>query len=85
MSTAGGSTSTGTTGPFYGIVTIWDDPRGIGQISRDDGAEFGFHCTAMADGTRSTEVGRRVVFLLKPGPLGLYEATQIVAAEDATL
>jgi cold shock CspA family protein len=39
-----------------------------------------FHCTAIADGTRRIDVGRRVAFAVAPGNLGRWEATAIVDA-----
>ncbi|HXQ43630.1 MAG TPA: hypothetical protein VN816_03245 [Acidimicrobiales bacterium] len=63
-----------------GVVSDFDDPRGLGTVLDDDGRRYGFHCTAVADGTRSIDVGARVTFLLIPGHLGRIEARQIVRA-----
>ena len=60
-----------------GTVTTFDDPRGIGVVTADDGAEFPFHCTAIADGTRRIDVGARVRFVDRPAHLGRFEATAI--------
>jgi cold shock CspA family protein len=59
-----------------GVVVAFDDPRGLGTVRADDGTEYGFHCTAIADGTRTIEVGARVEFGLIPR-LGVYEATNL--------
>jgi cold shock CspA family protein len=36
-----------------------------------------FHCTAIADGSRTVETGRRVRFDVVPGLLGRWEASGI--------
>jgi cold shock CspA family protein len=61
-----------------GVVSEFDDPRGLGSILADDGHRYGFHCTAVADGSRSIAVGTRVTFLLAPAHRGLFEAREIV-------
>ena len=40
-----------------GVVASFDDPRGIGVVRGDDGADYPFHCTAIADGTRQIDEG----------------------------
>jgi cold shock CspA family protein len=60
-----------------GVVTDFDDGRGLGEIRLDDtGAVFAFHCVSIADGTRTIQVGTEVSFdpLLK---LGRQEAGDI--------
>jgi cold shock CspA family protein len=60
------------------MVSDFDDPRGLGTVlDDDDGRRYGFHCTAIADGTRRIDVGARVTFLLAPGHLGRVEARAI--------
>lgn len=61
----------------FGTVTEWDDPRGIGAVTDAAGTRYGFHCTALTDGSRTTTVGAAVVFTLRAGPLGEFEATGI--------
>jgi cold shock CspA family protein len=61
-----------------GIVDEFDDPRGLGTLLGDDGRRYGFHCTAIADGTRHIDVGARVTFILSAGHLGRVEAREIV-------
>ncbi len=63
-----------------GTVTSFDDPRGIGVVTGADGNEFGFHCTAIADGTRTIDVGANVSFVPRPGHRGRWEATDIAPA-----
>jgi cold shock CspA family protein len=63
-----------------GVVAEFDEPRGLGTIRADDGTELGFHCTAIADGTRTIPVGRRVTFEVVAGRLGRWEADRIADA-----
>jgi cold shock CspA family protein len=60
-----------------GVVAEFDEPRGLGVIRGDDGADVPFHCTAIADGSRTVETGRRVRFEVVPGLLGHWEASGI--------
>ncbi len=61
-------------------VTEFDDPRGVGAITTDDGTVVGFHCTAIADGTRRIEVEAVVVVEIVAGHLGQWEASRLVVA-----
>jgi cold shock CspA family protein len=61
-----------------GTVTAFDAPRGIGEVTADDGSRYPFHCTAIADGTRTIPVGTPVEFAKVPGLLGQWEAGDIV-------
>ena len=38
---------------------------------------LGFHCTAIADGSRSIPVGVDVVFVVVPGRSGRWEAAEV--------
>jgi cold shock CspA family protein len=64
-------------GSGAGVVEEFDDRRGLGTIVADDGSVLPFHCTAIADGSRTVEAGRRVQFRVVPGLSGRWEATQI--------
>jgi cold shock CspA family protein len=64
-----------------GTVTAFDDPAGIGVITALDGATYPFHCTQLADGTRTTTVGTRVSFRTWPR-LGSLEAAAIEAVPE---
>jgi cold shock CspA family protein len=61
-------------GASEGEVVAFDDPRGIGAVRTADGHELAFHCTAIADGTRSIDVGAQVRFRVAPGRGGRWEA-----------
>ena len=56
-----------------------DDDRGLGTIEADDGTRYSFHCTAIADGTRTIPVDVTVEFDVTTGPLGGYEAGSVRA------
>jgi cold shock CspA family protein len=60
-----------------GEVVAFDDPRGLGVVRADGGGDLPFHCTAIADGTRTIAVGARVRFRVVPGRLGRWEADQL--------
>jgi cold shock CspA family protein len=60
-----------------GLVLSFDDARGLGEISAKDGAVYEFHCTQIADGTRTIAAGAAVTFEVKPWHRGQLEAVQI--------
>ncbi len=62
-----------------GRVRFFDEHRGIGELEEDggDGGVYPFHCTRIADGSRSIPVGVAVTFEVAPGPLGRWEAVTI--------
>ena len=59
-----------------GQVVAFDEPRGLGTVE-SDGTDYPFHCTAIADGTRTIDVGAAVTFEVRPAAMGRWEATQI--------
>ncbi len=50
------------------------DQRGWGSVRGDGGEELFFHCTAVADGSRTIAEGTAVDFDVVPGHLGRWEA-----------
>ena len=60
-----------------GTVTEFDDDAGIGTVTGDDGVEHFFHCTQIADGTRTIAVGTKVDYDVVAGRLGRWEASAI--------
>lgn len=62
-----------------GIVDSFDEPRGLGAVRSDNGAVLPFHCTAIADGSRTIPVGQPVRFTVVAGHLGRWEAAHITA------
>ena len=70
-------------GPVTGRVTSFDRTRGLGEVRTDDGAAYGFHATAIADGSRTVEVGAVVTVSIAPGHRGLYEAASVAVVAGA--
>jgi cold shock CspA family protein len=60
-----------------GTVTSFNEARGLGAVTATDGRVFSFHCTAIADGTRTIVVGTAVEFEVVAGHLGTWEATNL--------
>lgn len=60
-----------------GVVTEFDERRGLGTVAGDAGGTWPFHCTAITDGTRTIDAGARVAFCVVAGHLGRMEATRI--------
>ena len=60
-----------------GTVVEFDEHRGYGTVRGDDGSEHFFHCTAVADGTRTIAVGTAVTYGVVAGRLGRWEATDL--------
>ena len=60
-----------------GTVSSFDDAAGLGMITADDGTTFEFHCTAIADGSRTIAVDTAVDFEPRPAGHGTYEAGAI--------
>ncbi|MGI8662720.1 MAG: cold shock domain-containing protein [Acidimicrobiales bacterium] len=60
-------------GELTGSVTGFDDAAGLGVVTTEDEVDYPFHCTQIADGTRSIAVGTAVSFELEPR-LGRWEA-----------
>ena len=75
---AAGASSVVATGPRIGRVRAFDPVRGLGEVEGADGARYGFHATAIADGSRRIEVGAAVSFTVAPGHRGRYESWSLV-------
>lgn len=55
-----------------GVVTSFDDHVGAGNLADDaTGRTWWFHCTRLADGSRTVALGVAVTFRVEPGPTGL--------------
>jgi CspA family cold shock protein len=65
-----------------GWVVTFDDPRGVGEVETAEGKRLFFHCTAIADGSRTIQSGAAVEFDVVAGPLGAPEATRIRRLTD---
>jgi cold shock CspA family protein len=64
-------------GSGTGVVVEFDEARGVGVVEGDGGRRYPFHCTAIADGSRTIAPGTRVTFAVVAGLLGRYEAAAI--------
>lgn len=71
-------------GDGRGTVVEFDDPRGIGMVRSVAGVEYPFHCTAIADGTRTVDVGSAVRWSVAAGRLGRWEAVAITPDTGTT-
>lgn len=60
-----------------GVVAAFDDPRGLGEVTAEDGTTYPFHCTAIADGSRTIAEGAAVRFEVVAGRMGRWEAARI--------
>lgn len=60
-----------------GTVSSFDERRGLGEITSNDGTVYSFHCTVIADGTRTIIPGTAVEFEIVPGQLGRWEAAAV--------
>jgi cold shock CspA family protein len=75
-----------------GTVVAFDEERGLGEVATGDHVTgdhvtgdhvedrrqvLGFHCTAIADGSRTIPVGTKVHFVVRAGHRGRWEADRI--------
>lgn len=60
-----------------GVVSEFDAHVGLGVVRGDDGVAYPFHCTKIANGSRTIPVGATVEFDTMAGMLGRYEACEI--------
>ena len=64
-----------------GIVVEFDERVGLGVVQPAGGGEpLPFHCTQIADGSRSIPVGTDVSFVVIPGRGGAWEAGDLQTA-----
>lgn len=86
----GGSLHVGVVTSFdeaRGLGTVTEGRVTEGAVAEEVGEDavragtprrsWSFHCTAIADGTRTVEVGTPVAFELRAGHLGRIEATRV--------
>ncbi|MGF1598184.1 MAG: cold shock domain-containing protein [Acidimicrobiales bacterium] len=57
----------------------FDAEVGLGVIAADDGDRVDFHCTAIADGTRTIDEGAAVTFVVGWAGPGRWEARRVLA------
>lgn len=63
-----------------GVVATFDEGRGIGEIEGGGGERYFFHCTRIADGSRTIAPSTAVEFDIVAGQLGRWEAVDIKPA-----
>jgi cold shock CspA family protein len=60
-----------------GRVRSFDERRGMGEITSEDGNVLAFHSTAIANGSRRIAEGAQVEFDVVAGLPGRWEAARI--------
>ncbi|MBO0692389.1 MAG: cold shock domain-containing protein [Acidimicrobiaceae bacterium] len=60
-----------------GCVVDFDEQVGLGTVESEDGRRWRFHCTQIADGTRTIAVGTLVTFEVVAGHRGAWEAVSV--------
>lgn len=63
-------------------VREFDEDAGLGVVEVDGVGSVPFHCTAIADGTRTISVGVAVVCRIVPGHLGRPEAASLTGVAN---
>jgi cold shock CspA family protein len=61
----------------HGTVRSFDERRGVGEVTSEDGNVFTFHSTAIANGRRRIAEGAQVEFDVVAGLPGRWEAAVI--------
>jgi hypothetical protein len=64
-----------------GTIIEFDEEVGLGQVRADAGSIYPFHCTQIADASRTIEMGAIVDFAIIPAHLGRWEAAAITPAD----
>lgn len=57
-----------------GTVEEFDETVGLGSVAGAGGGRYPFHCTQIAGGSRTVDVGATVTFVVIPGHGGVWEA-----------
>lgn len=60
-----------------GRVAAFDDHVGLGTVAGTDGRSYPFHCTQIADGTRTIAEGAEVDFAVVAAHGGRWEAIEV--------
>ncbi|MEM9563238.1 MAG: hypothetical protein AAGA93_11495 [Actinomycetota bacterium] len=64
-------------GPARGVVESFDADIGLGVVVADDGQRWPFHCTVIADGSRTIDAGTAVTFVRGWAGPGSWEAVDV--------
>ncbi len=69
-------------GLHIGVVADFDEAAGLGTVaSHGSGRTWMFHCTTIADGSRSIEAGTEVAFVVRAGGPGRWEAFEVTPVD----
>ena len=66
-----------------GSIESFDEAAGLGVVRGENDARFPFHCTQIADGSRSIDEGVTVWFEIVAGHQGRWEASSIRHSDEA--
>ena len=58
-------------------MVTFDEAAGYGEVAAGSGERWFFHCTAIADGTRTIDEGAAITFDVVPGRRGVWEAASV--------
>jgi len=70
-------------GARRGRVVAFDAHRGLGAVEDSGGERYEFHCTRIADGSRTIPVGAMVRFDVVAHSLGRWEAEGLEVVPEA--
>jgi CspA family cold shock protein len=65
-----------------GSVESFDELAGLGVVRGEDNVAYPFHCTQIADGSRSIDEGTTVWFEVVAGHRGRWEASSIRRGDE---
>ena len=69
-----------------GSVIAFNDAIGFGDVqSNDDQRTYFFHCTQIADGTRTIDIGTTVTFRIVAGHMGRWEAVDVLPVANSAV
>lgn len=68
----------GQPGSRTGTVVSFDADGGLGIVEDNDTQRWMFHCTSIAGGSRVIDEGEHVVFEVRPGGPGRFEAFDVL-------
>ena len=82
MVSTSASDSDALLGLHVGVVAEFDPAAGLGTVAaRRTGRTWMFHCTSIADGTRTIDAGTEVAFVVRAGGPGRWEAFEVTPVE----
>jgi cold shock CspA family protein len=64
-------------GVWRGSIERFDEAVGLGTVRGEDGMAYPFHCSQIADGSRTIDEGVTVWFEVVAGHQGQWEASAI--------